>query len=136
MEGKAKRPRNERFPGGRTDILALIEGLPVDERRAASGALKVVRGTPGEDALCDVLAARRRTEQRRQSDRLTDSQRRRLVGARVSRAVAEMCKDAAANCGLSLNAWTTRALMAALKNTQTQDIASTDRQNHNPWYGW
>ena len=131
-----KRTRCERFPGGRTDILTLIKGLPVDERRAASAAYALVRGTMGENALCDVLAARRRTEQRRKSDRRTDPQRRRLVGARVSRAVAERCKYAAESCGLSLNQWVTRALMVALGDNQKQDIVADIEREHNPWYGW
>ena len=135
MEEK-KRKRNERFPGGRTDILTLIKGLPTDERRVASAAFEMVRGTTAEDALCDVLAARRRTEQRRKSDRLTDRQRRRLVGARVSRAVAERCKYAAESCGLSLNQWVTRALMVALRNSEAQDVVPVDSRDANPWYGW
>lgn len=132
MNEEKKRNRNERYPGGRTDILLLMESLPADERVAAQGAYERVKGTDAEDALCDVLAARRRTEQRRRSDRRTDRQRRRLVGARVDRATAERCKVAAEGCGLSLNEWTTRALLRMLQDTEpyrapTWDYSEEDR---------
>lgn len=101
--------------GGRTDIETLIEELPIDEKRAATQALALVRGELAEAALFEVLWARHRTEQRRRSDRATDAQRRRLVGARVPRELAERCKWVAESQGISLNAWVTKALKNALQ---------------------
>lgn len=104
--------------GGRTDIERLILELPADEKRAALSALEVVKDTIAEAALYEVLAARRRTEQRRRSDRETDKQRRRLVGARLPRETAERCKWEAEAEGLSLNAWVTEAIAHKLAARQ------------------
>lgn len=57
-----------------------------------------------------LVLARRRTQQRRDSDSETDAERRLLVGARVSRKRAERFRKCAQDHGLSLYRFVCNAL--------------------------
>ena len=69
---------------------------------------------PALDLLAAVQDARARTARNRAADRETDARRRKLVGARLPRAVADRVTAAAAAEGLSVYEWTRNAIMAAL----------------------
>ena len=60
--------------------------------------------------MAALVLARRRTQQRRDSDRETDVQRRLLVGARLPRETAERYRACAKEHGLSLYAFAAAAL--------------------------
>ena len=62
------------------------------------------------DLVAALVLARRRTQQRRDSDAETDVERRLLVGARVSRKRAERFRKCAQDHGLSLYRFVCNAL--------------------------
>lgn len=111
-------------------LVNLVADLPVDERKAALDALRYLqdkKGTinhvDGLRLLLDVYVARGRTEARRHSDRISDRKRRTLIGARVSHKMADDCRRAAFDEGLSLNAWVTKVLYMGLGS----NLAAVDR---------
>lgn len=61
--------------------------------------------------ICDAYRVVRKAE----SDARTDGRRRVLVGARVPRALAERCRQAANREGISLYRWVIRALEKRLE---------------------
>lgn len=129
-------------------LVNLVGDLPVDERKAALDALRYLqerKGTinhvDGLRLLLDVYMARARSEQRRSSDRVTDRKRRTLIGARVPRKMADDCRRAAFDEGLSLNAWVTKALYMGLgSNLAAVDrVGGDDDDPFSPralFYGW
>ena len=66
------------------------------------------------DCLREIARASARTAGRRASDRRTDRDRRVLVGARVPREMAERCRAAARERGISLYRFVIMALERAL----------------------
>lgn len=90
----------------RAEIVRAIDRIKPDRELDEYLALSVV---------ADVILARERTRRKRQSDRRTDRARRVLVGARVPRAFAERCQQAAFDRGVSLYAWVVWALEGALE---------------------
>lgn len=130
-------------------LVNLVGDLPVDERKAALDALRYLqdrKGTinhvDGLRLLLDVYTARARSESRRHSDRISDRKRRTLIGARVPHKMADDCRRAAFDEGLSLNAWVTKALYMGLGS----NLAAVDRLGGNDdddpfspralFYGW
>ena len=83
---------------------AALRELPRDAQSAAIDLLTKLPGTQKHDLLT-VLVAARRHDQRRESDRATDSARRLTIGARLPREVAERYRAAARAKGLSLYSW-------------------------------
>lgn len=62
------------------------------------------------DLVTALILARRRTQQRRDSDSETDLNRRLLVGARLPRQAAERYRECAREHGLSLYQFSSQAL--------------------------
>lgn len=87
----------------RAEEMALRE-LPRD---AQSAAIELLTKLPNHQkhTLMNVLTAARRHDQRRESDRATDTARRLTIGARLPREVAERYRAAARAAGLSLYSW-------------------------------
>lgn len=97
---------------------AAVLRLPAPERRTVTAALYSLRRrrisqTAALEAASDIILAHARTENRRESDRRTDTRRRVLVGARVPREAAEKYRAAAERAGVSLYRWVADALEAA-----------------------
>lgn len=96
--------------------------MPVDtfkefsqEEQAALAA--ALRKLPKKDqqAVLHSLHRLRRQARKTDSDRRTDSARRTLVGAHVSRKLAAQCKAASMKAGVSLYAWVQHGLVVALE---------------------
>lgn len=87
---------------------AALRELP---KEAQSAAIDLLTKLPSHQkhALMAVLTAARRHDQRRESDRATDSARRLTIGARLPREVAERYRAAARATGLSLYSWVWQA---------------------------
>ena len=122
----------------RDRLMALVDDLPADERRAALDALDTIAAGRISKAqayalITSIVEARARTEQRRKSDRRTDRRRRTIVGARVPRGYADLCRQAARDRGVSLNKWCLMAIAEALAHHYAADDVGTDP---NPWYGF
>lgn len=124
-------------------ILAAVERLPAEERRAAKRALLRLDGrgpvskSRAIEAAGDIIRAAARGHGKRASDRETDRRRRVLVGARVLRTMAERYQDAADAQGVSLYAWVVAALDRAAQDAetereQTQDMVD-EREDAPPW---
>lgn len=93
------------------DKEAMEEGIKlfsVEERDVILEAL--AQNMPLSVFLRRLVLARRRTQQRRESDTETDVERRLLVGARVSRKRAERFRKCAQDHGLSLYRFVCNAL--------------------------
>ena len=83
------------------------------ERDALRDALNAAYRSGSRDILAcleRLAAARRRTQLRQDSDRMTDPARRILVGARLPRPLAEQYRACAAGHGLSLYRFVCNAL--------------------------
>ena len=94
--------------------------MSAEEKRAMAEALQ---GKPKVSrVILELLAARGRTVKRQGSDRRTDTARRVLVGARVSRDKAEMYREAAARQGVSLYRFVVDALDAAAEGNDEPPI--------------
>lgn len=124
-------------------IMAAVEQLPAEERRAAKRALLRLDGrgpvskSRAIEAAGDIIRAAARGHAKRASDRETDRRRRVLVGARVPRELAQRYQAAAAAQGVSLYAWAVAALTRAAQDTeakqqQTQDMVD-EREDAPPW---
>lgn len=111
-------------------ILAAVERLPAEERRAAKRALLRLDGrgpvskSRAIEAAGDIIRAAARGHGKRASDRETDRRRRVLVGARVPRERAAKYQEAAAVQGLSLYAWVVAALNAAAGGGDADEISN------------
>lgn len=81
----------------RADVIALITGI--DNPRL-------------KESLIRVLASCRRDRMKRNSDRVTDRNRRTLVGAHLPRWRVDQYKALAEGAHMSLHAWVTTALEA------------------------
>ena len=92
------------------------------EQEALRNALKSIRLLPPNcqemmlDRITEIAQARGRAERKRKSDRITDFQRRTLVGARVPRALKEQCRAQAQARGISLYRFVLDALEQACHN--------------------
>lgn len=113
QKGGGKVEKLERFKRG-------ITAMGADERAALHKALEaaVHLQSPVERAelvglITDIGAAKGRAMARRESDRRTDRQRRRLVGARVPKLEAERCRRCAELEGVSLYRFMVEAIEAA-----------------------
>lgn len=90
--------------------------LPALERQAIADALGLVRDGDADEQewglkmLDKVISARVRGVKKARFDR----QKRTLIGARVNRDFAELCKAAAEEQGLSVTKWCYKALVDAL----------------------
>lgn len=104
----------------RTAEFAGLLDLP-EAAQAPAGWLLV--NLKGEDraALLKLLGAVRRAEQRRESDRDTDTERRILVGPRLPRWMVDRYREAAQERGQSLYRWATEALEAHLYAQDEED---------------
>ena len=91
----------------RAEETALRE-LPRDAQSAAIDLLTKLPRSQKHDLL-SVLVAARRHDQRRESDRATDSARRLTIGARLPREEAERYRTAARAKGMSLYSWVRQA---------------------------
>ena len=90
----------------KADLTAGFLLFSAEEREILIDAL-----TAGQRDLVEALVlARRRTQQRRESDTQTDVERRLLVGARVSRKQAERLRKCAQDHELSLYRFVCNAL--------------------------
>ena len=99
------------------------------EQEALRNALKSIRLLPPNcqeimlDRITEIAQARGRAERKRKSNRITDFQRRTLVGARVPRALKEQCRALKEQCraqaqarGISLYRFVLDALEQACHN--------------------
>ena len=86
-----------------------LSQLPPEAREAAA-ALAPQLDAAGRERLEEIAVAVRRRNQRRESDRITDKNRRTLVGAHVPRGRAEVYKQLAKAKGISLHQWVLYAL--------------------------
>ena len=77
------------------------------------------------DFLSRLAAARRRTQQRADSDAVTDLGRRLLVGARVPRELAERYRECATEHGLSLYRFVCNALEREYAHLKESNRCST-----------
>lgn len=91
-----------------TDIKSFL-WLPGDARGPATRLILALSGQDRAD-LMDLLAAVRRADQRRESDQVTDQERRVLVGPRLPRWQVDRYRRAASASGQSLYRWATDAL--------------------------
>ena len=78
--------------------------------RAAMAELAPQLDATGRERLDELAVAMRRRNQQRESDRITDQNRRTLVGAHVPRKKAEYYKELAAEKDMSLHMWVYYAL--------------------------
>lgn len=78
-------------------------------REKATRLLIKLERKSDRDMLIDLLCDLRRAEQKRRSDRVTDPERRILVGARLPRQIAEQYRARAREEKLSLYAWCCKA---------------------------
>lgn len=78
--------------------------------RAAMAELAPQLDATGRERLDELAVAMRRRNQQRESDRITDQNRRTLVGAHVPRKKAEFYKQLAKAKGISLHQWVLYAL--------------------------
>ena len=96
--------------------------------RAAMAELAPQLDATGRERLDELAVAMRRRNQQRESDRITDQNRRTLVGAHVPRYIAEEYKELAAEKGVSLHQWVLDALYTAewmqALGIELKDIAS------------
>lgn len=101
-------------------ILALLDAKPVEERRKLRRLLLELKNRPYLqnwevlDLVEAILRAGEDTRKARAREHRSDTRRRCLVGARVSRAFYEDCKREASLRGVSLYAWVVDALEKAL----------------------
>ena len=102
-----------------------FQGMKVmspQEQEALRNALKSIRLLPPNcqeimlDRITEIAQARGRAERKRKSNRITDFQRRTLVGARVPRALKEQCRAQAQARGISLYRFVLDALEQACHN--------------------
>ena len=108
-----------------------LQALPQAERRALSNALDTAANitNPAErqallQAITGVVAARRREQLQRESNRRTERARRHLIGAHVPLALYQRCTQAAEDEGTSLYRWVTSALECACDRAEAQHILS------------
>ena len=94
-----------------------------DEKVVILGAL--AQGDAPVAFLERLAAARRRTQQRADSDAVTDLGRRLLVGARVPRELAERYRECATEHGLSLYRFVCNALEREYAHLKESNRCST-----------
>lgn len=99
---------------------AALRGLP---KEAQSTALDLMQRLPEDQKhdLLTVLATMRRHDQRRNSDRATDTARRLTIGARLPRETAEKYRAAAKEAGLSLYSWVWQACEEKYRREYSHD---------------
>lgn len=97
-----------------------LKSLPQQERQAIQDALNRAAciTNPAErqaqlQAITAIVAARRREQLQRESNRRTERSRRRLIGAHVPISLYNRCTRAAAADGISLYRFTVNALIDA-----------------------
>lgn len=121
-------------------IGAWSQMLPAIERQGIADALDYIRGYPEDDqattllALQKVVSARARTAQKASFDR----KKRTLIGARVNRDFADLCKEAAKASGKSVTKWCYAALTAAIIRQMKPNVENDLEENgsNDIWYGW
>lgn len=86
-----------------------LSQLPPEAREAAAD-LALQLDAAGRERLEEIAVAVRRRNQRRESDRITDKNRRTLVGAHVPRKKADFYKELADEKDMSLHKWVYYAL--------------------------
>lgn len=108
-----------------------LQALPLAERRAITNALDTAANitNPAErqallQAITGVVAARRREQLQRESNRRTERARRHLIGAHVPLALYQRCTQAAEDERVSLYRWVTSALEVACDRAEAQHILS------------
>lgn len=108
-----------------------LQALPQAERRALSNALDSAANitNPAErqallHAITGIVAARRREQLQRESNRRTERARRHLIGAHVPLALYERCTQAAEDEGVSMYRWVMSALECACDRAEAQHILS------------
>lgn len=108
-----------------------LQALPQAERRAISNALDTAANlsSPAErqailQAITGVVAARRREQLQRESNRRTERTRRHLIGAHVPLDLYQRCTQAAEDEGVSMYRWVTSALECACDRAESQHILS------------
>lgn len=111
--------------------------LPANERQGIQDALDAVLTMPGVEqetaikALEKVISPRIRAIKQHQNDVKT----RTLIGARVNRDFADLCKQAAKASGRSVTKWCYAALWDALLR-QTRRVEQEEPDSGNDiWYG-
>lgn len=117
----AMTPRNKR-------LQEALQALPVPESRHILATLQELQDRDFHlytmEDVCRVLGeaalARARTEARRTSDRKTDADRRRTVGARLPVALADHYKALAKRSGRSLYEFTCDALAREASRTEEE----------------
>lgn len=94
-----------------TEMKAVLEISSEDARAKATRLLLSLDDKKDRDALIDLLCTMRRSEQKRRSDRITDPDRRVLIGARLPRWLADQYKEQARISKRSMYAWASEAFM-------------------------
>lgn len=106
--------------------------LPAAERQGIARALVCIEGMPEEEKEKALFALQKAISPRIRAHKChkMDVNKRTIVGARVNREVAALCRDAARRRGQSLNAWCKSAIWNALIQQDRQTAIScgaTDR---------
>lgn len=105
--------------------------LPAAERQGIAAALACIDGMPEEEKEKALFALQKAISPRVRAIKChkMDVNKRTIVGARVNRELAALCRDAARRRGQSLNAWCRAAIWNALlqqDRARTISSAATD----------
>lgn len=97
-------------------ILERVQDLPTLERQGFDDALQMLQEWPEEQRAegLKIVEKLAKTRTRTQKKARFDRHKRTIVGARVNRDFAELCKAAADASGKSLNKWCYQALRSAM----------------------
>lgn len=137
-EQKMKPQENSIVQAKRQKLAAWSMTLPAIERQGVEAALDYIDGMPEEEKTAGYLALERVISPRIRTLRNAkiDVRKRTLIGARVSRDFADLCKDAAKASGRSLTKWAYAALWDALLKQGSAVENELPKNSSNIWYGW
>lgn len=112
--------------------------LPSLERQGIAAAMDYIDGLPGEEKTTAYLALTKVISPRIKGIRVhkNDVRSRTLVGARVNRDFADLCKAAAKTSGRSLTKWVYAALWDALLKQGSIVENELPKNSNDIWYGW
>lgn len=125
---------------GIEELRTWAKRLPAIERRGFEAALEYIKDIERDEekevavmALQRVILARIRNMRIQQND----VRSRTLIGTRVKRDFACMCRDAARASGRSLNQWVYAALWnTILHQSRFVEHEVPENDSNNIWYGW
>lgn len=104
-----------------TEMDAIL-GITSTDARDKAVALMIRMADPDDRKLfIDLMCSLRRAEQRRRSDKVTDPERRILVGARIPRWLADQYREQARRSKRSLYAWCCEAFREKCERDRERD---------------